>query len=101
MRAGSTRCAVLVTAAWYDGLSDKDRAAVDAAVTAANAANRAWLVGASAGALKQLEDLGGEMVRLSKAEREPFRALALKTYDTGLLTPENVKFWAELSAQTR
>jgi hypothetical protein len=40
-------------------------------------------------------------VRLSKAQREPFRKLSQATYKSGLLSEEHVKFWTDVATATR
>jgi TRAP-type C4-dicarboxylate transport system substrate-binding protein len=93
--------AVLASKGWYEGLSTKDRATVDAAVVKANAANRAWVAQQSESSLKALEDAGVTVVRLSAAEREPFRKLSQSTYQSGVLAKDSVDEWVALSAATR
>lgn len=93
--------AVIASKMWYDGLSDADRATVDKAVEAADAANRAWLAKASVSALEQLEEKGVTVQRLSTEERGAFRELSKPVYHSGLLPEEAVAIWTELSDSTR
>jgi TRAP-type C4-dicarboxylate transport system substrate-binding protein len=93
--------AVIVSKSWYDGLSDDDRAAVDAAVKTADAATRAWLNEASEKGLKMLEEKGVTVQRLSPEERAVFREASKPVYDSGLMPSEDVKAWTELSESTR
>ena len=51
--------------------------------------------------LQALEEKGVSVVRLSKAEREPFRKLSQATYKSGLLSEEHVKFWTDVATATR
>lgn len=93
--------AVIISKIWYDGLSDADRAAVDAAVEAGNAATQAWLDRVSESSLTALEEKGVTVQRLSDEERGAFRELSKQVYNSGLLPAEDVKAWSELSAKTR
>ncbi len=93
--------AVLASKAWIDGLSAKDRATVTEAVKKANAANRAWVANQADSSLKDLEKAGVAVIRLSQAEREPFRKLSRATYDSGLMPADTVKFWVDNAAAAR
>lgn len=93
--------AVIVSKQWYDGLSDKDRTAVDAAVKTADAATRDWLAKASVNGLTALEDNGVTVQRLSAEERAVFRAASKPVYESDLLSPEDMKLWLELSESNR
>lgn len=93
--------AVLFSADWYDGLSDEDRAAVDAAVDAGNAANRAWLEATAGSALTDLEAAGVSVERLGAEERAAFRARSEQTYDSGLMPAEDLARWIDIAARTR
>ncbi|MDK3017099.1 TRAP transporter substrate-binding protein [Pseudodonghicola flavimaris] len=77
---------------WYQGLSDADRATVDAAVTAAVAANREWLKSQDA-VIGKLEAAGVAVVTLDQAARDAFRAASGPAYDSGLLTAEQIAAW--------
>jgi TRAP-type C4-dicarboxylate transport system substrate-binding protein len=93
--------AVLFSRVWYDGLSEEDRATVDAAVVAADAASRAWLEEASVRGLTALEEAGVTVQRLSAVEREVFRAASLAVYDSDLMSSEDTALWQQLSADNR
>jgi TRAP-type C4-dicarboxylate transport system substrate-binding protein len=93
--------AVLFSRVWYDGLSEEDRATVDAAVVAADAASRAWLEEASVRGLTALEEAGVTVQRLSAEEREVFRAASLAVYDSDLMSSEDTALWQQLSADNR
>ncbi|MDN2565425.1 TRAP transporter substrate-binding protein [Aquibium sp. A9E412] len=82
----------IVSEDWYQGLSDEERAVVDAAADAANAANREWLK-TQGGVYDKLEAAGVSIVRLDEAAREAFRAASEETYDSGLLTAEQLDAW--------
>ncbi len=93
--------AVLVSKDWYDGLSDGDRATVDAAVETADAATRAWLDDVSVSGLVALEELGVTVQRLTDEERAAFREKSKPVYDSGLMPTEDVKAWTDLSDGNR
>jgi len=82
----------IVSEDWYQGLSDEDRAIVDAAAAAATAANREWLKGQDA-VLDKLEAAGVAVVRLSQEERDKFRAASGPAYESGLLSAEQIAAW--------
>ena len=77
---------------WYQGLSDAERATVDAAVAAANAANRAWL-GTQDAVLDKLTAAGVQIERLDDAARAAFRAASGPAYQSDLITPEQLAAW--------
>ena len=93
--------AAIVSKSWYDGLSDKQRADVDAAVAKANAANRDWLSKAQTSSLDALRKAGVTVVTLTPEQRAAFRKLSEKTYDSGLMSKADVAFWTKLAALTR
>jgi TRAP-type C4-dicarboxylate transport system substrate-binding protein len=93
--------AVLFSKSWYDGLTDTDRAAVDAAVKTADAAVRAWQKEATEKGLAALEEKGVTVQRLSEEERAVFREASKPVYDSGLMPEEDVKTWVELSKDNR
>lgn len=82
----------IVSEDWYQGLSDADRATVDAAAAAATAANRDWL-GTQDAVLGKLEAAGVAVVKLDQAARDEFRAASAPAYESGLLTPEQIAAW--------
>lgn len=77
---------------WYQGLSDEERATVDAAVDAANAANREWLKSQDA-VLGKLEEAGVQIERLDDAAREEFRAASGPAYENGPLSADQIAEW--------
>lgn len=93
--------AVIASKDWYDGLSDADRATVDAAVETADAATRAWLEEASVRGLAALEEKGVTVQRLSAEERAAFREASAPVYDSGLMPAEDIKIWLDLSNGNR
>ncbi len=77
---------------WYQGLSDAERKIVDDAVTAANAANRAWL-GTQDGVLDKRRAAGLEVQTRDDAARAEFRKASAPAYNSGLLTQEQIAEW--------
>ena len=82
----------IVSEDWYQGLSDEDRAIVDAAAEAATKANREWL-GTQDAVFGQLEAAGVAIVRLSEEARAEFRVASAPAYESDLLTPEQIAEW--------
>ena len=76
---------------WYSGLSDADRATVDAAVDAARTANREWLPTQS-GVIEQLQAANVAVVELSDEARTEFREASMTTYEQ-IVTPEQMALW--------
>lgn len=74
--------AIVASEAWYSGLSDEEKATVEAAVVAGRAANREWLGGQGA-VIDQLVAAGIEVTTLTPEARAEFRAASLPVY--GLL----------------
>ncbi|WP_163270073.1 TRAP transporter substrate-binding protein [Chelativorans alearense] len=93
--------AVLASKHWYDGLSETDRAAVDAAVDDADEAVRDWLAEVSESSLTALEDAGVTVQRITDEERAAFRERSVAVYNSGLLPEEDVAAWTALSERTR
>lgn len=93
--------AVIVSKSWYDGLSEKQRATVTAAVKAGNAANRTWLKEVGSKALKTLAKAGVKVIELTADQRAKFRKLAQKAYNSGLLPAKSVAVWVKLANSTR
>ena len=93
--------AILFSKMWYEGLSDDERAAVDAAVVAGDKANRAWLAAASESGLTALEEKGVTVQRLSAEERAVFREASKAVYESDLMPSEDVKIWTDLSDANR
>ena len=82
----------IVSEDWYQGLSDDERATVDAAAAAATAANRAWL-GTQDAIMAKLEEAGVTVVKLDEAARAEFREASAPAYDSGLLSQEQIATW--------
>jgi TRAP-type C4-dicarboxylate transport system substrate-binding protein len=77
---------------WYQGLSEEERATVDAAVEAATEANREWL-GTQAAVIGKLRDAGVEVTELSDAARAEFREASATAYDSWPLSAEQIDAW--------
>lgn len=82
----------IISEDWYQGLSDDERQTVDAAIAAADEANREWL-GSQGGTIDKLKEAGVSVVELSDEAREEFRAASEATYDSGLLSQEQIDAW--------
>jgi TRAP-type transport system periplasmic protein len=93
--------AVIASKAWYDGLSDAERATVDAAVVTADVATRAWLAEASEKGLAALEEKGVTVQRLTPEERAAFREASLPVYESDLMSAEDTALWKKLSDENR
>lgn len=82
----------IVSEDWYQGLSDEQRAIVDAATDAANAANRAWLE-TQDGVIEQLIAAGVEVTELTPEARAAFQEASEATYTDGVLTADQIDAW--------
>ncbi|OAB55642.1 C4-dicarboxylate ABC transporter substrate-binding protein [Phormidium willei BDU 130791] len=79
---------------WYQGLSEAERAVVDAAAAKGNAATLAWLE-TRGGKLDELEAAGIEVTELTEAERARFVEASRAVYESGVLSPAEVELWVE------
>ena len=93
--------AVLVSTFWYDGLTDEERAVVDAAVVTADAATREWQAEAVVRGLEALEAEGVTVQRLTDEERQVFADASLAVYDSDLMSAEDTALWQRLAAENR
>jgi len=82
----------IVSEDWYQGLSEEDRKVVDEAAEAANKANRDWL-GRQEGVFERLRDAGVAISELSDEARATFREASQPTYESGLLSAEEIEAW--------
>ena len=82
----------IVSEDWYQGLSDEERATVDAAAEAANAANREWL-GTQDAVIGKLEAAGVAVVKLDEAARAEFREASTPAYNSDLISQEEIAEW--------
>ena len=95
--APSLRIAI-ISEQWYEGLSDADRKTVDDAIAAADKANRDWL-GTQSGVIDKLKAAGVSVVNLSDEARAKFRKASEATYDSGLITPEQLAEWRKAKGE--
>lgn len=70
--SGTPFRSALMSNDWYEGLSDEDRARVDAAVAVANEKNRAWTLAAAQKEVEQLRERGVEVTTLTPEARAEF-----------------------------
>ncbi len=77
---------------WYQGLSDEKRKTVDAAIDAANKANRAWL-DKRVGIFQALEKAGVTVTELSPEARAEFREKSKAVYTSGPVSAEQLAAW--------
>lgn len=70
----------LASEEWYSTLSKRDKELVDAAVSAANSANRKWVSDSEEKALAALKAAGVEVIPLVPAGRAKFTELSRKAY---------------------
>ncbi|MDO9526995.1 MAG: TRAP transporter substrate-binding protein [Gemmobacter sp.] len=82
----------IVSEDWYSGLSDADRAVVDAGVAAADKANRDWLAGQT-GVIDKLKAAGVDIHTLTPEARAEFVKASEATYDSGLMTADQIAQW--------
>lgn len=71
---------VVLSAKWYNGLNDEQRAMVDQAVSDARAALKVWVEKAIANEFRMLADIGIERIALTAEQREAFRERLLPIY---------------------
>ncbi|MFT6558861.1 TRAP transporter substrate-binding protein [Sneathiella sp.] len=82
----------IVSEMWYQGLSETDRATVDAAAKAATMANREWLKKQDA-VFQKLEAAGVSIQRLDQSARDAFRAASAPAYNSGLISQDQISEW--------
>lgn len=70
--SGTPFRAALMSNDWHEGLSDEDRAKIDAAIAVANKKNRAWTEVSAAKELDQLREKGVTVTTLSQEARTAF-----------------------------
>ncbi|HEV7369451.1 TRAP transporter substrate-binding protein [Arenibaculum sp.] len=88
----------IVSEDWYQGLSEEERATVDAAADAANAANRDWLA-RQASVYDRLEQAGVRVTKLTPEARAAFLEASAPAYDSGLLTAEQIDMWRKAKGE--
>ncbi len=82
LKAGTPFRAALMSVDWYEGLSDEDKAVVDAAVEAANAKNREWTYAAETTEIEQLEAAGVTVTTPSDEALAEFKRRSQEAWDT-------------------
>ncbi|MEX0408221.1 TRAP transporter substrate-binding protein [Aquibium sp. LZ166] len=82
----------IVSEDWYQGLSDEDRAKVDAAAETANKANRDWLASQES-VYGKLKEAGVQISELGDDARAAFRGASQPVYQSGLVTPDQLAAW--------
>jgi TRAP-type C4-dicarboxylate transport system substrate-binding protein len=83
---------------WYQGLSAKDRAVVDAGTAKANAAIQEWTKKAEAGGLDSLRDAGMQVYVNTPAEQAQFAEMIRPVYEK-TVGPDIAKMFVEAAAQ--
>ncbi len=98
--SGTPFRSALMSDDWYGGLSDEDRAKVDAAVALANEKNRAWTAEAAAKELDQLREKGVTVTTLSPEARAEFVERS-KTAWPSLMPADAIEAFTAAAEQTR
>ena len=88
----------IVSEDWYKGLPDADRKTVDDAATAANKANRDWLAQQDV-VYGKLEAAGVKISHLTPEARAEFQKASAATYESGLLTKEQIAMWTKAKGE--
>lgn len=91
------RCTI-VSESWYQDLSDEQRKTVDDAAAAANKVNREWLAGRDS-VYGKLEAAGVKISKLTPQARDGFREASEPTYESDLLTAEQIDAWRKAKGQ--
>ena len=78
--AGTPFRSALMSNDWYEGLSDDDRAKVDAAVKGANERNREWTYAAAVKELEMLKERGVNVIEITPEARAEFVELSKKAW---------------------
>ncbi|MCY4310193.1 MAG: TRAP transporter substrate-binding protein [Rhodospirillaceae bacterium] len=91
----------IASAKWYDGLKDREKSAVDAAVAHATKTNRNWVNTASPEMNKLAESKGIRITQLSPAARAEFVKASKKVYTDGVLSPAQLKIWTDAAAAAK
>lgn len=89
--------AIIASEDWYQGLSQKDRAIVDAGIREANKTVHDWANEVNKRALDQLRAAGLEVYENTPEEREEFAKLIRPNYEE-IVEPEVAKLFLKLAA---
>lgn len=99
-KAGMPFRSVLMSADWYDGLSDEDRAKVDAALKVANDNNRKWTYAVAEKELEMLEKAGVTVTELKPEARAEFIERSKAAWPK-LLDADALAMFKQAAEQTR
>jgi len=98
--SGTPFRSALMSNDWYEGLSDEDRAKIDAAIKHTNDKNRAWTEVAAAKELEQLREKGVEITSLTPAAREDFIARSKAAWPS-LMPADAIEAFVAAAEKTR
>src|SRR5690606_1532006 len=98
--AGTPFRSALMSKDWYEGLSDEDKAKVDAAVEGANMRNREWTHKAAEAELGQLTKLGVTVTELTPEARAEFVEKSKAAWPL-LMPADAVEAFAAAAEKTR
>lgn len=92
--------AVIASEEWYRGLSEKDRAIVDAGVVKANTEVHKWANKSNDEALDQLRAAGVNVYINTPEDREAFARLIRPNYES-IVEPETARLFIKLAAEQK
>lgn len=98
--SGTPFRSALMSNDWYEGLSDEDRAKIDAAIKHTNDKNRAWTEVAAAKELEQLREKGVEITSLTPEAREEFIARSKAAWPS-LMPADAIEAFVAAAEKTR
>lgn len=98
--SGTPFRSALMSNDWYEGLSDEDRAKIDAAIKHTNDKNRAWTEVAAAKELEQLREKGVEITSLTPEAREDFIARSKAAWPS-LMPADAIEAFVAAAEKTR
>lgn len=98
--SGTPFRSALMSNDWYEGLSDEDRAKIDAAIKHTNDKNRAWTEVAAAKELEQLRTKGVEITSLTPEAREDFIARSKAAWPS-LMPADAIEVFVAAAEKTR
>lgn len=98
--SGTPFRSALMSNDWYEGLSDEDRAKVDAAIATAKEKNRVWTEAAAQKELEQLRERGVEVTTLTPEARAEFVERSKKAWPS-LMPAEAIDAFLAAAEQTR
>jgi TRAP-type C4-dicarboxylate transport system substrate-binding protein len=101
LRMGPSARVIVASRRWYEGLSPQMRAAFDAGVHEARAANRRWAAEALHRERALLEKVGIEWIEMDPAARDEWRELTRRIARTRWETPQAEARLRELIDESR